>query len=640
MKTGTGSFPKSGLFYRVSRFLEEAGRRRVWRTVFAYAAVVFVLLQLGEIVFPAFGAPDWALRLLVIAGFLGFPLALALAWAFDITPEGIQRAGTGQGALDTREYTGTTLPRLTLLAVIVITVGGVGWWTVQDTLRAESTSPDNLPTGSQDGFPSQASLEDSPLQVRSLAVLPLDDFSEAEGGEYFTAGLHEELISQLSQIGAARVVSRTSVVQFDATGKTMPAIAAGLGVEGVVEGSVFRDGDRVRITVQLIHGPTDQHLWANSYDGTLEDAIGLQRTVAQAIAREIQAELSPEEEWIPPETRVAATARVQEEYMKGRYERSKATPEALASAIGHFEAALEEDSTFAPAYAGLAGARFLLGLQTADSGLVETLDDPAIVEPLQVAFSLDQNSPEAHAVLLSLQESIGEVPGIDLLEGVRVVGDSVSILEAEVALAATDFGRQLHRVVVQEGRRATRESGLSHSQRLASARRLQAASDFATAEEVIRAAIEQAPGAVEAWDALETLKTAQEDYQGVVEVRSERIARTTPGPEEEAKLLELGRLLEEEGEEGFWAWRVEELQGREAQGERVSPVLLARAYYELDRVEEAFTELRSAVRQKDRQLVSLLTDPAWDSIRSDPRFKQILSQTRRPAPRGSPPQGG
>ncbi len=296
MKTGTGSTTRPAQLERIGQFLGEVGRRRVWRTALAYAAVVFVLLQLGEIIFPAFGAPDWGLRLLVVACFLGFPLVLVLSWAFDITSDGIQRTHSEEGLPNRAENSGTTLPRLALLAVILVTIGGVGWWTVQDTLRAQTPTPG----GSSDGLVSAASLEAPILQVRSLAVLPLADFSEEEGGEYFTAGFHEELISQLSQIGAARVVSRTSVVQYDATGKTMPVIAAELGVEGVVEGSVFRDGNRVRITVQLIHGSTDQHLWANSYDGTLEDAIGLQRTVAQAIAKEIQAELFPDETWETP----------------------------------------------------------------------------------------------------------------------------------------------------------------------------------------------------------------------------------------------------------------------------------------------------------------------------------------------------
>jgi TolB-like protein len=625
MKTGAGSITRPVLFERIAQFLGEAGRRRVWRTAFAYAAVVFVLLQLGEIVFPAFGVPEGALRLLVVACFLGFPLVLALAWAFDITSDGIQRTHSGEGSSSQSGYSGTTLPRLTLLAVIMVTVAGVGWWTVQDTLKAQTP----IPSGSSDGFATLAAMEDSPLQVRSLAVLPLEDFSEEEGGEYFTAGFHEELISQLSQIGAARVISRTSVVQYDATGKTMPLIAADLGVEGVVEGSVFRDGDRVRITVQLIHGPTDQHLWANSYDGTLEDAIGLQRRVAQAIAKEIQAELFPEERWETPETRVAGTPRVQEEYMKGRYDQSKATPEALESAIVHFEAALEGDSTFAPAYAGLAAARFLLGIQSKDSLDPHPLTDRGIVEPLEIAFHLDEDSPEAQAVLLSLQESFGEVPGIELPDGIRILGDSAFLLEADIALTATEFGRQLHRVVIQQGLKTGSRSGASHSQRLTSARRLQATSDFRTAEAVIREAIEAAPESAEAWDALERLKATQRDFQGVAGIRQERLAQNPPGPKEEASLRRLESRLEEEGEEGYWSWRMEDLQEREEGGEKISPVILARTYMGLDRTDEAFQELEAAVEKRDRNLISLWTDPAWDSVRTDPRFRKIMMDLRR-----------
>ncbi len=628
METGTGSIPKSAIIERLIGFLEEAGRRRVWRTAFAYAASVFVLLQLGEIVFPAFGAPEWALKWLVIASFLGFPLVLSLAWAFDITEDGIRRAPVTDDPWNPRDYTGTILPRLAILAVTLVTVGGVGWWAVQDTLKAQSTGPAGIVGGAATAAALDPSSDAVPVQVRSLAVLPLQDYSEEPGGEYFTAGLHEELVSQLSQIAAARVVSRTSVVQYDATGQAMPEIAAGLGVEGVVEGSVFRDGDRVRITVQLIHGPTDQHLWANSYEGTLEDAIKLQRTVAQAIAEEIQAELFPEEELAVPETRVAASPKAQDEYLKGRYERSKATPEALASAIGHFEAALEEDSTFAPAYAGLAGARFLLDFHRSDSASGGTLPDREIVEPLENAFRLDRSSPEARVVFLSLQEAVGEIPGIDLPEGMRIVGDSTGILDTEVALMASEFGRQLRRIAVEGGRRPFGSQAQPVTQRLANARRLQAVEDFGAAEEEIRAVLDLAPELAEAWDALEDLKTAQRDFQGVASVLEEKLASTGWTPEDEATLAELEESISHKGEEGFWEWRVEDLERRESEGGGVSPVLLARAYVNLDRTEEAFQKLGEALALKDRHLLSLWTDPVWDSVRSDPRFKDILSKAR------------
>ncbi|MGW8268189.1 MAG: hypothetical protein ACWGSQ_17620, partial [Longimicrobiales bacterium] len=350
METGQGIAADQTLTTRLFHFLTELGRRRVWRTALAYGAVVFVLLQLGEILFPAFGAPDWAMRILVVSCFLGFPVALCLAWIFDITSGGIRKTLGVTHVPGGRFGSGAALPRVALLAVTFSTVGGVGWWTVQDAIGAD------LQTGtSGEAGPIQlAGMAETPAPVRSLAVLPLDDFSEEEGGEYFTAGLHEEIVSQLSQTGTTRVLSRTSVVQYDRSGKTMPTIASDLGVEAVVEGSVFRSGDRVRITVQLIHGPTDTHLWANSYEGTMDDAIALQREVAQAIATEIQSEISGSAAEPAAPTKVARSVPVPEEYRKARHDQVLGTPEALASAVEHYQKALEEDSSFTPAEVGLA----------------------------------------------------------------------------------------------------------------------------------------------------------------------------------------------------------------------------------------------------------------------------------------------
>jgi TolB-like protein len=566
-----------------------------------------------------------------VVGFLGFPVVLALAWVFDLTASGLHRSGAGTGTDPGKApiYSGTALPRLALLGVTLVSVVGVGSWALRDTLEAEGMPSE----GSGDVVPAALSPAEIDLQVRSLAVLPLGDFSEVEGGEYFTAGFHEELVSQLSQIGAARVISRTSVVQYDAAGKSMPTIASDLGVEGVIEGSVFRDGNRVRITVQLIHGPTDQHLWANSYEGTLEDAIGLQRTIAQAIAEEIQAELFPHEEWETPQVRVASTPRVQEEYMKGRYSQTKATPESLQDAIVHFEAALEEDSGFAPAYAGLAGARLLLDLQDEAPAGVEIQADPQIIEPLEMAFQLDQESPEAQAVFLTLTGALGAIPDIKLPEGVHIMGDSASLLGAEIALTATEFGRQLQRVVVKNAHEKPGKIRVGPGQRLESARRLQATSEYSTAEEVIRGTLDEAPMSEAAWDALEHLKAVQGDFAGAARIREERYAHFSPLPEDQHSLEALKAEVELRGEEGYWSWRVAELESRRREGEKVSPVLLARAFVGLQRDEEAFRELERAVEARDRNLISLWTDPAWDSVRGDPRFRSILAEVRKREPR-------
>ena len=390
-----GSQQTPGQSSGLGRFLNELSRRRVWRTAIAYAAVVFVLLQVGEIVFPAFGAPPWALRLLVVVSFLGLPLVLALAWVFDITPEGVHR--TEEPAEDGMEgVLGPSFPRLALLALTLATVGGVGWWSVRDTLAAGTL--EEAGDGGTAATPASGGAD--PLAVSALAVLPLEDFSQEEGGEYFTAGFHDELVSQLSLMGAAKVLSRTSVVQYDRTGKTMPAIADDLGVEGVVEGSVFRAGNRVRITVQLIHGPTDQHLWAESYEGTLDDPIALQAEVAKKAAEAIRDVLAPARRVDAAGERLAEANHARSEYLRGRYDLAKATPEALESAAEHYEAALEEDSGFAPAYAGLAATRFVMNLKAGDSIHSATLVDSRILEPLQQAFRLDGDSPEATAVMV------------------------------------------------------------------------------------------------------------------------------------------------------------------------------------------------------------------------------------------------
>jgi TolB-like protein len=624
MKRGMKSSVKAGPAARLGSFLEEVGRRRVWRSALGYAAMVFVLLQLGEIVFPAFGAPEWALRFLVVASCLGFPVTLALAWAFDLTPDGIQKAQAGEVPGGREAYSGTTLPRLALLGVTVTVVGGLGWWTVRDTMAAATP----VPASTSGEYLTPVSLDEALLQVRSLAVLPLEDFSQEEGGEYFTAGLHEELISQLSQIGAARVLSRTTVVQYDRAGKTMPVLANELGVEGVVEGSVFRDGNRVRITVQLIHGPTDQHLWANSYEGTLEDAIALQRTVAQAIAKEIRAELFPQEEAEPlSRVRVAASPGAQEEYLRGRYEQSKGTPEAIASAIDHYESAVQEDSGFAPAYVGLAAARFLQDSGSEDPEAPEAPVAQEVLAPLARALRLDGRSPEARALLLAMRGSLGELPEGALPEGLSIILDSVGLLEAEVDFVSTEFGRQLQEVIQKRAPGiVTRGTPV---ERLTNARRLQSTANYDEAERLVRSTVEEAPGSLEAWEALEHLKALQGDFQGALEVRKEWMAQNPGGAEAEASIRELERHLADAGETGYWSWRVDDLKAREEKGVNVSSVDVARALVGVGKHEEAFAHLERALAERDRNLVSLWTDPTWDPLRADPRFREILTEVRR-----------
>jgi TolB-like protein len=669
---GFSATPMGRTLDDLGHFLGELQRRRVGRVAIAYAAVAFVLLQLGEIVFPVFGAPDWALRVLVIASFLGFPPALVLAWVFDVTSEGISRTRELPGDDASTEGTDVeascppvapnrVFPRLALLGVTGITFVVLGWWTVRDSLGQEAVAQDG---GAAPALGLSDSVDASGIpEVRSLAILPLDDFSQEEGGEHFTAAMHEELVNQLSLLGGIRVLSRTSVLQLDRTGKTLPVIADELGVDAVVEGSVFRAGDRVRISVQLIHGPSDRHLWAGSYEGTLEDAIALQGEVAEAIAREIQAEVFPEEGPLQGRVKVAVNPEAQESFLKGRLEQSRATPEALRAAEGHYRQAVEKDSTFAPAYAGLAAARFLMSLEEGEapqgdrgkaSTTVAPLDpgvsvvrsppsvDAGVLEPLRMAFSLDRQSPEAMAVLLALRQRIDTAVAMALPEEIRIRMASEGSLESELVLTGTEFGRQLQRLMVDRG--VGPGTGRAAEGRLAGVQRLQAAGDWTRAAFVLRELVTEPEAPPQAWDALEQILTLQGDFAGALEVRRERVARTDPSPQALASVQRLELLLEKEGERGYWLWRLGEMEARRAKGEAVSRVESARAHLALGRREEALAELRKALEHRDRALLSLWSDPAWDPLRADPAFLDIQAKIRRgepgsatSGPGGSPP---
>ncbi|MDP2997836.1 MAG: winged helix-turn-helix domain-containing protein [Bryobacterales bacterium] len=236
-----------------------------------------------------------------------------------------------------------------------------------------------------------------PSQVRSLAVLPLENHSGDSGQDYFADGLTEVLTGDLAKIRTLRVVSRTSAMHYKKTTKRAPEIARELKVDALVEGSVARSGDRVQVRVQLIRGSTDEHLWSESYEREVKDVLLLQSEVALAIAREIQARLSPEEQarfsGRRPVNRDAFDA-----YLRGRHSWNERTPAAIHAAIGHFRAAIQSDPAYAPAYAGLADCYNQLGtVIVGERPPSETR--PMAVAAARKALEIDNGLAEAHAAL-------------------------------------------------------------------------------------------------------------------------------------------------------------------------------------------------------------------------------------------------
>jgi TolB-like protein/DNA-binding winged helix-turn-helix (wHTH) protein/Flp pilus assembly protein TadD len=196
--------------------------------------------------------------------------------------------------------------------------------------------------------------------IRSLAVLPLESLSNDASQDYFADGMTDELISDLGQISALRVISRTSVMAYKHARKPLPQIARELNVDAVVEGTVLRSGDRVRITAQLIEASSDKHLWSESYEGELRDTLALQNQVARAIADQIRINLNPQEQ-AALKTAKVVNPEAYESYLKGRYFWNKRTADGLKGALAYFHQAIEEDPKYAQAYSGLADTYALLG---------------------------------------------------------------------------------------------------------------------------------------------------------------------------------------------------------------------------------------------------------------------------------------
>src|SRR5258705_513992 len=260
------------------------------------------------------------------------------------------------------------------IGLLVILAAGFAWF-----VRARTTS-----TASRSA------------RIRALAVLPLENFSGNPEQDYLSDGMTEALISRLSAIHDLRVISRTSVMRFKGTRKPLPAIGKELNVDALIEGSVMRSGDKIRISVQLIRADTDEHLWSGTYDRELQDVLTLQNEMTYGIARHIEVAVNGAQTVSTSAPRSVAPD-VYEAYLKGRFALHKSGRAGLEEALQHFEAAVDTDGTFAPAYAGLAATYSALGLVFYGEPPGETR--PKVLVAARKALELDPELAEARALL-------------------------------------------------------------------------------------------------------------------------------------------------------------------------------------------------------------------------------------------------
>jgi TolB-like protein len=326
---------------RLKRLIQEIHRRSLWQVLGIYLVGAWVAFQGIEALVSGLGLPEWVPGLTVAILIAGLPIVLATAFVQEgvgVQEAPAEKAGPSEaeGATPPADTGGLQLVltwrNVALGGVLLIVLAGfvaAGWL----LLRGETARP--------------------PESIRSIAVLPLDNLSGDPEQQYFADGMTEALIANLGKIASLHVISRTSIMQYRGVHRALPEIARELNVDAIIEGSILRAGDSVRITAQLIDARTDHHLWAESYERDLQDVLALQTDVARAIAAKVEAKLTPEEEARLDGTQLV-NPKAYEAYLKGRHYFEKGTASDSRIAAGYFEQAAYEDPGFAPAYAGLA----------------------------------------------------------------------------------------------------------------------------------------------------------------------------------------------------------------------------------------------------------------------------------------------
>jgi TolB-like protein/cytochrome c-type biogenesis protein CcmH/NrfG len=449
----------------MKNFFAELKRRNVYKVAVAYAVVAWLLAQVATQIFPFLEIPNWAIRLVIVLLALGFPVALILAWAFELTPGGITRTPETQPPRSRGRAWIYVAVSAALLSIGLFFLG-------RFTAPTESSAPFEVSS-------------------KSIAVLPFESLSEDKSNAYFADGMQDEILARLSKIADLKVISRTSTQPFKSAPSDLREIAQKLGVANILEGSVQKSGDAVRVTVQLIQATNDSHLWAETYDRKLSDVFGVQSEIAQKIAGSLEAKLTGREK---EAINVGGTKNphAYEYYLRGLAQRNKSSEPDTKQRIDAFRRAVELDPNFAEAWAMLAIEQAIIfrspeqsneleenvrhaadtALRLApDSALAHQAmglyygycrdDNQAGLEQLEIARDLAPNDGAILSALGILQRSRGKIDEavttmkkaaeLDPLNlkvwntlaltyyGLRQFADARSVLERALALAPDDM---------------------------------------------------------------------------------------------------------------------------------------------------------------------------------------------------------
>jgi TolB-like protein len=596
---------------RLKRLIHEIHRRSLWQVLGIYLVGAWVAFQGIEALADGLAMPEWVPGFAVVVMILGLPIVLATAFVQEgvgagEAPAEAPVASEAEAAATPADAGGLhlvlTWRNVLLGGVVVVLVAGIAAasWLLLD-----------------------GEISRSPETIRSIAVLPLENLTGDPGQEYFVAGIHEELISSLARIGAGlRVISRTSAVQVVREGKTIPQIAAQLGVDGVIEGSAMREGNQVRVIVQLIDARTDDHLWAESYDREFSSALALTREISRSVAGQIRLVLSPEREQVLSDTQ-PVDPRALDLYLSGLQHLNRLTLPDGRRAIELFETSIAADPSFARAYEGLARAYWVLMFHLWTISPEEAL--PKMRDAASRALELDGTLAEAHALVaqarwymefewVETEASLSRALALEPMN-VRLIQDFAWFLQfsgrIEEALALI--------------RRAVAVDPLNPVIRADYGWALYDARHCQLAMEEANRILERDSSFAEAYNLLGASYRDLGDFEA--SYKAFRQWGELAG--QPTWFLEAWDRGYEQG--GFKGAEGELLAAiREHDDGRISHAVRAIIACGADEPEEAIVELNHALRRGDSRIVTIGGSPSYDCVRSDPRFQKLLRKINWP----------
>ncbi|PYK39801.1 MAG: hypothetical protein DME49_02815 [Verrucomicrobia bacterium] len=583
-------------------FFAELKRRNVYKVAVAYAVVGWLLVQVATQVFPFLEIPNWVVRLVIALVVISFPIALMIAWAFEATPQGIQRTEVADAMPAAPEQKKHAWIYVVVIgAAISVALFFLGRYTARNTASAARTE----------------------LPAKSIAVLPFDNLSRDPDNAFFAEGVQDEILTRLAKVADLKVISRTSTQRFKSAPSDLRDIAKQLGVMNILEGSVQKANDQVRVNVQLINAVTDGHLWADTYDRRLIDIFSVESEIAKTIADTLQVKLTgSEKELLVSQATTDTTA--YELYHKGKSLWERRSGDNLQKAIAFYEQAIARDPNYALAYAGLANTYALLPYYTSAA---QRDAFPKAKEWALKALRLDPNLAEAHAALgkmLFFNE-------IDLAGSIREYQRAIE-LKPNYATAHHWLGNDAlaglarFEEAIAEGKRAVELDPLSPIINADLGVTLYLARRYEEADAQLRKALAIDPTFSYAHYNLGLVLQLKGDFPGAL-AQFQKAKELTDDP---YILVLIAAARAQTGDKGAALRMLTDLDSI-SQHREVLAYWRALLYLSLNNKEEALRWLEKSFEERDGSNIGWIkVDPLLDPLHGDPRFEALVQKIIAP----------